>query len=336
METISPRTGSVDRPARTAGAVAATLLTAGLLIPVQVVLERPMLLAERFVPGAGWAELVLLALYAGAVTWWMADPRKVAKVRRRVWLLFSVVFFAQLALGLAGIEQCLMTGELHLPVPAMILAGPLYRGHAGFMVILLAGTLLLVGPAWCSHLCYFGAWDDVFSRLRKRPQALPGWRRWVQGGLLLGVAGVAWTLNRAGASATVATTLGLGFGVVGVAVMAWWSRRTGQMVHCIVWCPIGLVTTTLGKLSPFRIRIDDSCDRCGSCHTACRYDALNETDLDRRTVAWSCTLCGECLRTCPQRSIRFAFLGLGPNAARTTFLVLVVTLHAMTLGMARI
>ena len=53
-------------------------------------------------------------------------------------------------------------------------------------------------------------------------------------------------------------------------------------------------------------------------------------------MALSCTLCGDCIRTCPHRSIRFAFLGLGPAAARTVFLVVVVTLHACTLGMARI
>jgi hypothetical protein len=40
------------------------------------------------------------------------------------WTFFSVVFFAQLVLGLAGMPSMLMTGELHAPVPALILAGP--------------------------------------------------------------------------------------------------------------------------------------------------------------------------------------------------------------------
>ena len=36
------------------------------------------------------------------------------------------------------------------------------------MPILFASTLLLVGPAWCSHLCYIGAWDDAMARARKK------------------------------------------------------------------------------------------------------------------------------------------------------------------------
>jgi hypothetical protein len=110
--------------------VAALVLTAALLAVVQLVVHEPvLLLAERFVPGAGWAEIALLAVYAG----WLADrlqrPGQWARLRTRVWLVFSVVFFGQLILGLLGVERCLMTGELHLPVPALVVGGPLYRGE---------------------------------------------------------------------------------------------------------------------------------------------------------------------------------------------------------------
>ena len=54
-------------------------------------------------------------------------------------------------------------GEMHLPVPALILAGPLYRGEGFFMLFLFLSTVLIVGPAWCSWLCYVGAWDNVSS-----------------------------------------------------------------------------------------------------------------------------------------------------------------------------
>ncbi|HDJ22855.1 MAG TPA: 4Fe-4S binding protein [Candidatus Aminicenantes bacterium] len=62
----------------------------------------------------------------------------------------------------------LMTGKLHLPVPALILAGPIYRGTLSFMLILFLVTIVLVGPAWCSHLCYVGAWDDIACRRKRR------------------------------------------------------------------------------------------------------------------------------------------------------------------------
>ena len=44
-----------------------------------------------------------------------------------MWLIFSIIFFTQLILGVAGVDKLLMTGKLHLPVPALIAAGPLYR-----------------------------------------------------------------------------------------------------------------------------------------------------------------------------------------------------------------
>ena len=40
------------------------------------------------------------------------------------------------------------------------------RGGGLFMAILFSASVLLVGPAWCSWLCYIGAWDDRVARLR--------------------------------------------------------------------------------------------------------------------------------------------------------------------------
>jgi hypothetical protein len=34
----------------------------------------PMLMAERFLKGAGWAEILLVGLYAGWISYKMADP----------------------------------------------------------------------------------------------------------------------------------------------------------------------------------------------------------------------------------------------------------------------
>jgi len=324
------------RATRLATAAAAALLAAGLLIPIQLKVSRPMLLAERFVPGAGWVEIAALLVYASAVAWLMAAPASQPGIRRWIWRLFSLVFFAQLLIGLAGFERFLMSGKLHLPVPAMIVAGPLFRGHPSFMVFLLLGTLLAVGPAWCSHLCYLGAWDDGFSTARRRPTPLPRWRRPIQLAVLLVVAAVAWGLNRAGASPGLATALGVAFGLIGVGVMATASRRSGAMVHCLAWCPIGWLATSVGRISPFRIRLGEGCDGCAACTPACRYDALNEADLARRRPASSCTLCGDCVGRCRGRHIGYKLPGLGADTSRAVFIALVVALQAATLGVARI
>jgi hypothetical protein len=85
-----------------------------------------------------WAELFLLSLYAAFVVSRMKDPVGVAYWRKLTRTIFSGGFFVQLIGGLFGAERLLMTGELHFPVPALIILGPLYLVisvslHAAFL-----------------------------------------------------------------------------------------------------------------------------------------------------------------------------------------------------------
>lgn len=315
---------------------AAFLLTLGLLGAVQSMVATPMLLLERFLPTGGWLEAMFLAVYAAELVRVMRSPRAAPRWRLRLWALFSAVFFAQLALGLAGAGVFLMTGRLHLPVPALVLAGPLYRGHGLFMLTLFLSTVALIGPAWCSHLCYIGAWDGLAAASRKRPAPLPAWRQPARLALAAVVLSAAPALHLAGVDTATAVWLAAGFGLAGVAVMLTVTRRTGTMVHCTAWCPLGAVATLLGRLHPFQVRMDDTCTGCGVCSTSCRYDALRPLDIEARRPGPSCTLCGDCLASCPHRAMGYRFPGLTASAARTLFLVLVVSLHAAFLGVARI
>lgn len=324
-------------PGDTAGmGLAAFLLTAGLLVPVQLVMHPAGLLAERFLPGAGWWEIFLLGLYAGWLADRLRDARRIKKLRPKVWLAFSLVFFTQLVLGVSGLERFLMTGDLHLPVPALIAAGPVFRGGGLFMAILFSASVLLVGPAWCSWLCYIGAWDDRFARARKRPGRLPRWRPYVRFGILAAVIATAFLLGRLGVGTLAAGWLAAGFGLAGVGLMAFWSRRTGHMTHCTTWCPMGWFATRLGKISPWRLRISPSCTDCGACTPACRYDALYPEDVLRRLPGEACTLCGDCLSNCPTGSIGLRFPGMAPARARAVFLVMVTAMHAAWIGVARL
>ena len=316
--------------------LAAAVLTAALLGFVQGKVAPPMLLFERFVPHAGWIEVALLAVYAGWVAHNLLDHRKSAKWRRRIWSAFSLVFFGQLVMGLAGVEAFLMSGKLHIPVPAMIVAAPLYRGHGYFMPVLFGVTLLLVGPAWCSYLCYIGAWDSGFAHLKKRPAALPRWRQYARPAILVLVVVSALGLRFAGVASTFAAGAGIAFGFVGVAVMVLWSRKSGTMSHCLSFCPMGWLAVVLGKISPFRVHIQTSCTECGACSALCRYDALSMEDIRLRRPGGSCTLCGDCLRACRERFIEYRWLWMRGDAARSMFMVLVASLHATFLGVARL
>lgn len=313
-------------------------LTALLLVAARQASPLPVLLADRVLPGWGWLEIAGLSGYAAVVIRVMLDPERSDRTRSAIWSLFSAAFFLQLALGLSGAELFLMSGELHLPVPALIVAGPLYRGEGLFMPLLFLATVVLVGPAWCSHLCYLGAWEDRLSRRGKgAPAQLPKWATHGLRAAILGLAVAVPLVFRAyGVSASIAVWAGLGFGILGVAVMLTLARRFSTMIHCTVFCPVGLVADVLGKLSPWRLRIGEGCTGCGACARACRYSALGWRDLAKGRPGLTCTLCGDCVARCPEGAIGYRFPGITRRAARLAFVCLAVGLHAAFLGLARI
>ena len=130
-----------------------------------------LMLVHRLVPGFG----VMQALAAGCWSAWvcarLADRTKAGRTRLFAWRLFSVVFFAQFFLSLAGWSLFSMTGEWHIPVPGVIVAGALYRGAAGFMPLLFAVSVLV---AACGRGLRRGAGarHDSRSLLRQPPQRL--------------------------------------------------------------------------------------------------------------------------------------------------------------------
>jgi len=307
-----------------------------LLIPVQLMVENPMLLLERFLPGAGWFEIVLIALYGAIVAYKMQDPSKVQLWRKYTWLAFSVLFFSQLILGLFGFERFLMTGKLHLPIPMMILAGPIYRGHLSVMSILFVSTLVLSGPAWCSHLCYFGAIDSIGSSGKTRRKPIRN--KWaLKSTILLLVIASALVLRWMKIPTFTATLLAIGFGLIGLGVILLVSRKEGRMVHCTTYCPIGTIVNLGRFVNPFRLTIEqNSCTECMVCTTTCKYDALNMKDIAARKPGITCTLCGDCLSSCHAGSLQYRFPGLSSPNARYLYLFITISLHAATMALARI
>ncbi|MEW5774922.1 MAG: 4Fe-4S dicluster domain-containing protein, partial [Thermodesulfobacteriota bacterium] len=143
-------------------------------------------------------------------------------------------------------------------------------------------------------------------------------------------------LRAAGAGALTAVWVAAGFGLAGVGVMAFVSRRLGVMAHCSAWCPIGPLANLLGRLNPFRVRMTPDCTKCAACARACRYDALTPRDIEQGRPGLSCTLCGDCMAACRHAAMEYLFPGLTPAASRALFLALVAGLHAAFLGVARI
>ncbi|HKK42920.1 MAG TPA: 4Fe-4S binding protein [Bacteroidales bacterium] len=306
-----------------------------LLSFVIIKVPTPMLLAERFIPGAGWAEILLAALYGSFVAYKMQDPLKGPKWRRITWTIFSFVFFSQLIIGISGAEKFLMTGKLHLPVPMMIVAGPVYRGELSVMTILFISTIILTGPAWCSQLCYFGAFDNLVSG-KKTGRNILRHKAAIKSTVFLLVIAAAIMLRWLKVPVLITTIIAGAFGIAGILIMILVSGKRGKMVHCVMFCPIGSIVNILKHVNPFRMYIDSSCTLCMGCTRYCKYDALNADDIHRSRPGLTCTLCGDCLAGCHTSSIKYKFAGLSSEKARNLYLILTISLHATFLVLARI
>jgi polyferredoxin len=295
-----------------------------------------LLLADRFFPGSGVVEIFIIAAYAAWLCGLLLEKRTQRKARSYAWAFFSFIFFGQLALGLLGFTSFLMTGSLHLPIPALIVAGPLFRGTGFFMLILFSVSVLLVGSAWCSHLCYIGAWDDRMSRVHKgKTGRLPTWVPRVRIVLSMVVFTTALGMGLIGVPVLVAVWVAVIFGLIGVAIMLYVSRWMKMMVHCSAFCPLGVMSNLLGKVGPWRLRFSDACTKCNACVAVCRYNAITPERLEAGYPAFSCSLCRDCTAVCRHGAAEVRFLGFASPKVTHIFVVLVTSLHAIFLGVAR-
>jgi ferredoxin len=318
----------------TVPALVAFYLSALLLTLFQFRLPLQLLLVERFFPGWGVLEVFGLALYAALATELILGMRH-ALWRQRLWLLFSAIFFTQFVLGLTVDPRFLQTGDLHIPFPALIVAGPLYRGGGFFMPLLFLSTVILVGPAWCSYLCYIGSWDGAMASLHSGRRKKYAYSLWVRGGaLVITLAGALLFRSLMPPLAILLATLGF-FIALSLGVMVY-SARTGSMVHCSSWCPIGFLGNIIGKINPARVVINAGCTGCQKCISSCPYQALSKERILQRKPGLSCTLCGDCLSSCSHGALQYRLFGLSPAASKNVFAVMVMVLHTVFIAVARI
>ncbi len=306
-----------------------------LLLPLQFTGGRPMLLLERLFSGGGYLQIAVVAIFAAVMEYNMLMPERSGWWRRFSWSLFSALFFLQLLLGLAVDRLFLMTGDLHLPVPALIISGPLYRGELSVMTLIFLSAVLLSGPAWCSQYCYFGAIDSAFAGKRSRSSP-PRNRLALKNSFLILAIAIALLLRITGAGHGTALTAGVITGITGLGVIYFATRNSKKMIHCTVWCPVGTLVSYLKRINPFRMRIEESCTSCMLCSAVCRYDALTPADISNLKPGITCTLCGDCLSACRHSSITYRIAGLKPESARRLYVTVTVVIYSLVLALARV
>ena len=310
------------------------LLTILLLWTVAIKIPQ-LFLCERFFSGGCWLQIAFAASYAFLLCWKMQDIRLRNRWRRYSWLLFSIVFFGQLLLGTMVDNVFLLSGELHLSVPMMIIGGAVYRWELGFMPVLLIVTILISGPAWCSHLCYFGALDNASAGTLLKPEPYKFRQPMRYGILILTVFG-AFIAKWSGLPSVLALgTAGL-FGVVGLFIIII-SRKRHVMMHCSAYCPVGAVVSISKYISPFRFKIDkNACTSCGACISKCRYGALSKEQIKKGSLGINCSYCGDCMATCRHNALKYSFLNMDASRSEKLWLIIVITLQACFMVVARV
>lgn len=75
--------------------------------------------------------------------------------------------------------------------------------------------------------------------------------------------------------------------------------------YCTHLCPLGGIFSIIARFAIFKKRVDDTCTYCELCIKKCRMGAISENP--KIYNSGECSLCGECEKICPVKSISYSF-----------------------------
>ncbi len=235
----------------------------------------------------------------------------------------------------------------HLVIPMMILPaafsrsiifpGSILGGFANIssMVVLWSVATLVLGRGFCSWGCFYGGWDDGFSRIKRKPvlRHINEIWKWMPFAVLIMVSLTAaltlvptycdWicpfkavtefeqvTSVETAAKAGVFISLFAGLVVV-LPVM------TKKRTQCSFLCPLGAVNTLSNRITPFTIKIDKkACNECFKCVAVCPLFALSVENIKSGKVSDFCSKCGKCVDACSKQAIHFGIKGISAGTMK--------------------
>jgi len=185
---------------------------------------------------------------------------------------------------------------------SIIFPGSIVSGFANIstMVVLWFIATLALGRGFCSWGCFYGGWDDGFSRIGKKPtiKKINEIWKWMPFAVLLLVAISAalslsptyceWmcpfkavteyekvTSVESAAKAAVFLSLFLGLVII-LPVL------TKKRTQCSFLCPLGAVNSLSNKINAFTIKIDKTaCTDCMKCVKVCPMFALSDESVKK-------------------------------------------------------
>jgi ferredoxin-type protein NapH len=237
----------------------------------------------------------------------------------------------------------------HLVIPMMIIPaaftksiifpGSIIGGFANIssMVVLWLVATLVLGRGFCSWGCFYGGWDDGFSRFRKKPvvKKISELWRWMPFAILFMVALTAalalsptycdWIcpfktvtefeqVTNVESAAKAGVFLSLFGGLVVILPIL-----TRKRTQCSFLCPLGAINSVSNKITPFTIKIDKTtCSECMKCVEVCPLFALTPADVKNGKVSIFCSKCGKCVDACSKHAIHFGIKGV-PSGTMKSF-----------------
>jgi len=229
----------------------------------------------------------------------------------------------------------------HLVIPMMILPaaftqsiifpGSIIGGFANIasMVVLWLAATIVLGRGFCSWGCFYGGWDDGFSRFRKKASVknINEIWKWMPFAVLIMVSLTAaltlvptycdWICPFKAVtefeqvtsveSATKAAVFVSLFGGLVVVLPVMTRKRT----QCSFLCPLGAVNTLSNKVTPFTVKVDKtSCNECFKCVDVCPLFAISKEDIKAGKVSVFCSKCGKCVDACTKNAIHYGIKGV--------------------------
>ena len=272
---------------------------------------------------------------------------------RRIFQITFALFFCVAFIGnlldergsMTITESAMSNGELpfcHIAIPQILIPFVITKnlifparisGHfaaAASMIAIWLCVTLTIGRGWCSHVCFYGGWEEGFSRVAKKRRLnllsknkdirnfQMGFLAFIVLASLAEMAAIycQWFCPFklvtefspvADIPSLIAAVIFIGIFFAFVVVLPILSKRRTQ---CSAICPFGAFASLTDKISMFKIQIDtEKCKGCLKCAAACPFGAIDITTIQQKKGApeFTCAKCGECIGVCSEKAISYKF-----------------------------
>lgn len=306
-----------------------------------------------------FAAVMITFLGMNVIYFFMHYTGKTDRYRAVIFIIFALSLSYTLIRNMVAIRNSMSFSQAdivecripfcHLVIPMMILPAAFTKsivfpgsilgsvGSIASMVVLWLAATIVLGRGFCSWGCFYGGWDDGFSRFRKKPviRKLSDSWKWMPFAVLIMVALTAaltlvptycdWicpfkavtefekvTNVETAAKAGIFLSLFAGLVVV-LPVM------TGKRTQCSFLCPLGAINTLSNHITPFTIKIDKSvCSECLKCVSVCPLLAITPEGIKEGKVSMFCSKCGKCVDACSKKAIQYGIRGV-PSGTMKNF-----------------